>query len=278
VKLYVMSDLHLEDSQFVPPARTVAAADVVVLAGDIHPGADGIRWAAQSFDQKPLVYVAGNHEYWQGDWDLTLTDMRQVAKQCGVHFLENDSLVIPGLEAVRFLGCSLWTDFEYFGVDRKNEAMQSVRTYLPDYDYVTVRGGQEFLTPEHTVARHKESLAWLEAELAKDFHGSTVVVTHHFPHKKSSHPAYAHSLTTAAYGSKLTEDLLRRANLWVHGHTHHSNNYRIGDSKRNVRVISNPRGVPHWDGNHENQNFNPHLLVEQIIDGNWAEYVDLSKL
>jgi len=275
VKLYVMSDLHLEDSPFDPPSKTVLAADVVVLAGDIHPGADGIRWAAQSFEGKPLVYVAGNHEYWQGDWDLSLAEMRQVAKECGVHFLETESIVLSG---VRFLGCSLWTDYEYFGAERKKEAMQSTRSYMPDYDYITVDSGRDFLTPEHTVKRHKESRSWLETELAKDFDGDTVVVTHHLPHKNSSHPAFATSLNTAAYGSKLPEELLRKANLWIHGHTHHTNNYRLGDSKRYVRVISNPRGLSHWDGHHENQNFNPNLLISQIVDGNWAEYVDLTRL
>ena len=275
VKLYVLSDLHLEDSPFVPPAKTVAAADVIILAGDIHPGANAIRWAAQAFNGKPTVMVAGNHEYWQGDWSDTLVEMRQVAKECGVHFLENDGVV---LEGVRFLGCSLWTDFAYFGAERQKDAMQSAKGYLPDYDYITMDNGREFLTPEHTIARHTASLHWLEEELLKEFDGATVVVTHHFPHKNSCHPAFAASLTTGAYGSRLAEDLLCCADLWIHGHTHHTVNYRIGDSKRYVRVMCNPRGVPHWDGRHENENFNPHLLVEKLADGNWAEYVDLSRL
>jgi len=268
--LYVVSDLHLEESPFVPPQATVDAADVIVLPGDIHPGVESIRWARQAFGNKPIVMVAGNHEYWQGDWDQTLADLRAVAVDCGVHFLENDSAVIQG---VRFLGCSLWTDYEYFGTDRKKEAVQSSKSYLPDYDCITVDGGRDFLTPEHTIARHKESLAWLTGELSKDFGGSTVVVTHHFPHKNSCHPAFAISLNTAAYGSKLPEDLLRCANLWLHGHTHHNVNFRIGDSKRYVRVVCNPRGVPHlWYSSYENERFNPHMLVGQIVDGNWAEH------
>ena len=275
VKLYVMSDLHLEDSPFLPPVNTVAAADVIVLAGDIHPGVDGIHWATQSFAGKPVVYVAGNHEFWQGDLSGTLVGMRQAAMECGVHFLENESVVLLG---VRFLGTTLWTDYEYFGSERKKEAMHKVQSYMPDYDYITVNDGRDFLTPELTVKRHKESRAWLEVELAKDFEGDTVVVTHHLPHKNSTHPAFSTTLNTAAYGSKLPDDLLRQANLWIHGHTHHSVNYRIGDSKRYVRVMCNPRGVPHWDGRHDNENFNPNLLVEKLVDGNWAEYVDLSKL
>ncbi len=50
------------------------------------------------------------------------------------------------------------------------------------------------------------------------------------------------------------------------------------DSNRYARVVSNPRGVPHWDGQHENQNFNPSLLISQFTDGNWAAYVKSTRL
>ena len=280
VKLYVMCDLHLEHdlSTFVPPAKTVAAADVVVLAGDIFEGADGtksIRWAAQAFAGKPVVLVAGNHEFINSDWQECLVFMRRVAQLCGVHFLENDSVI---LHNVRFLGCSLWSDYEYFGVDKKKAAMEKASSYLPEFS--SVMSGHELLTPAMTVERHKESLAWLKVELAKPFDGSTVVVSHHFPHKNSCNPRYAGDLTTAGFGSRLDEELLRKADLWIHGHTHHNANYRLGDSRSYVRVICNPRGVPFaWFTNEwENLSFNPNLLVERLKDGNWAEYVDLRRL
>lgn len=247
---------------------------MVVLAGDIHPGSDGIRWARKTFGDKPVVYIAGNHEFWENDWVDALKDMRSVAAEVGVNFLENDAVFIQG---VRFLGCTLWTDFEYFGPETKKEAIQTAVDYSPDYNYITVKGGLDFLTPHDQVARHKESRAWLTAELEKDFDGSTIVVTHHFPHKKSAHPQHANSFRTAAYGSKLAEDVLRRADLYIHGHTHSSVNYRIGDSKSYVRVICNPRGLPfEWFTNQwENKDFDSELLMEQMIDGNWAQTVEI---
>jgi calcineurin-like phosphoesterase family protein len=273
VKLYILSDLHLEHdiSTFVPPAKTVAAADVVVLAGDIFEGNDGvksIRWAAHAFKGKPVVLVSGNHEYINGDWIESLAEMRRVAKLCGVHFLENDSVI---LHSVRFLGCSLWTDYEYFGAERKKVAMEKALNYLPEF--FSVMAGRDMLTPQMTVERHKESLDWLQKELAKPFDGSTVVVSHHFPHKNSCNQRYAGDLTTAGFGSRLDEALMCKANLWIHGHSHTSANYRVGDSKSYVRVICNPRGVPFaWFTNEwENQAFNPNMLVEQLVDGNWAE-------
>lgn len=268
-----MSDLHLEYSGFIPPVRTVTAADVIVLAGDMHQGTEGIRWARQSFGNKPIVYVAGNHEFWQGDWSGTLIDMRAVAAELGVHFLEMESVVFGG---VRFLGCTLWTDFEYFGRDRRQEAMQACVDYSPDYHYITIDGGRDILTPFNQITRHKQSVAWLNAELNKDFSGDTVAITHHFSHPKSAHPAHASSLRTAGYGSRLPEELLSNAGLWIHGHTHCSQNYRIGEGKEYTRVICNPRGQPGgWFGHsdYENDNFDPHLLVESIPDGNWAPAV-----
>ena len=45
MKLLVLSDLHVAFAPFVPAPEVVAAADVVVLAGDIHAGAQVAAWA-----------------------------------------------------------------------------------------------------------------------------------------------------------------------------------------------------------------------------------------
>ena len=42
MKLHVLSDLHLELFGFQPDPAAVAAADVIVLAGDIHKGTRAI--------------------------------------------------------------------------------------------------------------------------------------------------------------------------------------------------------------------------------------------
>jgi predicted phosphodiesterase len=38
MKLLVLSDLHVEFAPFMPDAEATHAADIVVLAGDIHKG------------------------------------------------------------------------------------------------------------------------------------------------------------------------------------------------------------------------------------------------
>ena len=75
MKIHVLSDLHLEFQGFSPTSHD---ADVVVLAGDIDLLARGVEWANKTFDC-PVIYVAGNHEYYKGHLDRTLQKMREKA-------------------------------------------------------------------------------------------------------------------------------------------------------------------------------------------------------
>jgi len=61
------------------------------------------------FRGKPVTYLLGNHEYYDGRLDTTLAEARREAEGSNVHLLDGDELVIDG---VRFLGATLWTGFE----------------------------------------------------------------------------------------------------------------------------------------------------------------------
>ena len=66
MRLLVLSDLHVEFAPFdagLGAQRIDQGVDVVVLAGDIHVSSQGLVWARQTFPNKPIVYVPGNHEY-----------------------------------------------------------------------------------------------------------------------------------------------------------------------------------------------------------------------
>lgn len=109
MKLLILSDLHLEFALF-QPAET--DHDVVILAGDIGVGPETIAEAAHLFAGKPIIFVPGNHEYYNTVLNECAEIMRNKAKGLGVHFLDNDEVVIDG---VRFIGSTLWTDFRLFG-------------------------------------------------------------------------------------------------------------------------------------------------------------------
>ena len=296
MKLLVLSDLHVEFAAFAPDIEATQAADVVVLAGDIHKGTQGVVWARRSFPDKEIIYVAGNHEFYGEHWDRLLVEMRTAAAMSGIRFLENSDVVIGG---IRFLGATLWTDFEYFGPSRRSQMMREAEYRMMDYRRImaqplTVKlvdatdevvdmpdldpgipenaigvieaGGtrRAMLSPTHTLLRHRESMAWLKSELERGDPAKTVVVTHHYPSKYSTAPRYSQDKLTAAFGSKLDLELLTQANLWIHGHTHDSCDYRLSDSKRSVRVVCNPRGYPfnRLNNEFENKDFNPSLLIE----------------
>jgi len=250
MKLQIMSDLHLGFGELTVPRTD---ADVIVLAGDIARPKQAIRWAYQL--GKPVIYVAGNHEFYGGVIAQTLSELRGWARETGIHVLDDDELVLDG---VRFLGCTLWTDLSLYDEGAARElsvraAWQSMR------DFALIRSqGQKLFTPDDMVARCRSHLVWLERRLDARVSGPTVVVTHHAPSPRSIHKTFAGSPINAAY----IVDLERlfgadRVALWIHGHTHHSFDYTV----RGTRVICNPRGYA-FDGVNQNRAFDPGFTVE----------------
>jgi len=139
VRLQIYSDLHLERGAVAPE---VGDADVIVLAGDIHTGTRGIDWA-KTLD-KPVIYVAGNHEFWGEDYGDHLEALRQAAAGSAVHFLENEAVIVQG---VRFLGCTLWTDYA-----NGHDAMVDFGHWMNDHQEIRAAG---WWTPDNR-ARHLE--------------------------------------------------------------------------------------------------------------------------
>lgn len=258
MKLAIYSDLHLEFGKFQPPALDV---DVVVLAGDIGKKHYGLRWAAEAFPTQQIIYVCGNHEFYGERRDMVLSYLRKEQKKYAgrVHFLNSDEIVIDG---VRFLGCTLWTDFALLGETNKEQAMSAAGRSMNDYFQIrrgpSVEGRSNRLEPIDTLHYHESSVNWLGERLSTPFDGATVVVTHHAPSLASVPDRFKESLVSAAYASNL-DYLVEQSSLWIHGHTHDSLNYQIGGST----VLCNPRG---YVGHEINYQFRQELVVS-IQDG-----------
>ena len=229
MRVYILNDLHTEFEDFEPPATN---ADVVVLAGDIGVGMDGLRWAEIRFPDRPVIYVPGNHEFYHHD--IALIDELKTLAPENIHVLNDDQVVI---DDVRFLGSILWTDFALFGEADKFFAMQQARQHMTDYSII--QNHSQRFTPEDAIALHTASRDWLKERLAEPFDGKTVVVTHHAPSSQSVHPRYANDLLTPAFASNL-ENLMQgdQTTLWIHGHMHESFDYEV----YGTRVVCNPRG------------------------------------
>ena len=232
MRIQLASDLHLEllgkwpDACLVTPAPE---ADVLVLAGDIHRGTRAIeRFAAWPV---PVLYLAGNHEFYDSDWDALRAELRQAAQGTAVRFLDNDAVVLDG---VRFLGSTLWTDYELPGLPLP-ETMVAAEKFLLDHRRILTASGP--FRAQQALDDHVRSRAWLARELAAEPAMPTVVLTHHAPHAGSVHPRFAGSPINGAFISDLSE-LVEQADLWLHGHAHDSFDYRVG----RCRVVCNPRG------------------------------------
>jgi hypothetical protein len=233
MRIQLASDLHLELLEpYFPLERLVVPdprAELLVLAGDIHRGVQAVgRFADWPV---PVLYVAGNHEFYGEQWEKLREELRRAAQGTRVRFLDNDSVTLGG---VRFLGSTLWTDYGVGGVARE-EAMEAAEDFVLDHRRIGTASGR--FRAVHALEEHLRCRAWLAQELSRDEAACTVVVTHHAPHPGSIHPRYAGNPVNGAFTSDLGP-LVQRADLWLHGHMHDSFDYRVG----RCRVLCNPRG------------------------------------
>lgn len=274
MKILILSDLHLEFGATLNLAADLDY-DVVVLAGDIqNPGTKAVHWARRdsTFGGKPVLFVPGNHEYYGRVIDAELQQMREAAANSNVHVLSRDVVTIAG---VRFVGCTLWTDFqlavrEDHGAQVVNveQALNTANQGLNDFRCIELqttvqsqyrqRQLRRLLRAEDTLAMHWIERDWLRRNLEDRFDGPTVVVTHHAPSVGSIAARYERDWLTPAFVSDLPDSFFEVQGLWIHGHTHTQFDYTRG----RCRVVSNPRGYPLGNGTFENPAFNPHLLID----------------
>ena len=248
VKIHILSDLHIEFGNFVPP---VVGADVVVLAGDVHVKNRGLQWI---FDQKfeiPVLYVLGNHEFYREKFPGLIDKLKIDAEGTNVHVLENDSIEIGGY---RFFGCTLWSDMEL--LDNQHTSSIAAADTMNDYRLIRLSKTNQRLSPSDTKTWHSKSVRKLREFLEKGDPALTIVVTHNAPSIQSIADRYRADPVSAAFASNMDDFILEyQPRLWIHGHTHESFDYEIGKT----RVVCNPRGYAAIE---ENNGFRPDYSVE----------------
>ena len=234
MKIQLASDLHLEFFQRDFPGERLIKpaddADILVLAGDIAKGTQAIDlfrdWPV------PVLYLAGNHEFYGQSLETTRDALRAAAQGTSIRFLDNDTAEFGGM---RFLGCTLWTDYRLNQERTQQQAMEHAERQLNDHRLIRTQQG--LFTAAMALAEHRRSRCWLARELARPCDGKSVVITHHAPHPLSVHPRFAGDPVNGAFVSDLSE-LLSHAQLWLHGHVHDSFDYIASG----CRVVANPLG------------------------------------
>lgn len=266
MKLQLLSDLHLEVHPHFQP-QPAAGAQVLVLAGDIGSYQTGSLLQDEDFGLArfsplpqfahwpcPVIFVPGNHEYDMQDWDAADERLRRVCDRLGIIWLERESVV---LEGVRFVGTTLWTDYDAIALldeqvqagdvgrllKLREKSFRAANFYLQKTG--GTRDGQPFLA-EPMREQALRCQEWLRRTLQTPFAGKTVAVTHFAPSLKSLDPRYGLVPGTAGFCNAL-DDLLPYAQLWLHGHLHAPSDYTVegytaeGQAGR-CRVVANPLG------------------------------------
>lgn len=271
MRAFVLSDIHRVPMDIYRGTIGIPEADVCICAGDvtdnIYTSIDYV--IAEIASRIPVVLVLGNHDYYGSSISRALEVARERFAGTNVYFLENDTIAFQG---VRFIGSTLWTDFEVpHGTlngepELPLEARRDLAYHVCIRDIADFRfihrsderrpGETGLITIQELISRHRTSRAYIERQLAEPFQGKSVVITHHAPSPRSINPAYLGSPTNAAFTSDLTETIHDgRPWYWIHGHIHHSSDYVEGTT----RVLCNPRGYRHELAL---TGFRPGLIVE----------------
>ena len=254
MKIQILSDLHNEFLRSAGLAESrgdfnpnvwegyipKTDADLIVLAGDIDIGCKGVKWAIQESNHLnvPMIYVAGNHEYYNREYYSTLKQMRDTSKGTNVHFLERNEIII---ENIRILGATLWTDYNVVPGQDVRQVMNECEYALNDHRVIRMAGQGYFSTLNARKINH-ESAKWLEGKLNDDTKMKTLVVTHHGPSILCQHKKYPVSAISGAFHSDLDE-LVSKADCWIYGHTHSN----LDTMVNGCRLISNQPGYPSED-------------------------------
>jgi len=270
MKIQLLSDLHLEVHPHYQP-RPAPEAQLLVLAGDIGSYQAGSLLAGDDFGLErfspklgwpvPVLYVPGNHEYDNLDFDAAHARLRETCDRLGITWLEREVL---SFGAIRFVGTTLWADFDALVTDadraaateapvlkKREKAFRAANYYLRKMG--TTRRGEPWLA-EGWRELGLECEQWLRRALAAPFEGATVAVTHFAPSLRSADPRYGLTPGTAGFCNSLDE-LLPLAQLWLHGHLHCQQDYTAGG----CRVMANTLG---YAARGEQEGFRDQLVID----------------
>lgn len=252
MRIALLSDIHLSVNAIPFPDLD---ADIVVLAGDISRPAPAIAWARSC--PLPVVYVAGNHEFYGSDLISTYAHLKSLTQGTQIHVLERSQYIHNG---VRFLGCTLWSDYRLLDdPEERAHGIALATNVIRDFSCIKISPDfEDPFTPAVSQLIFLQTVAWLEECFSQDPTIPTVVVSHFAPPRLSISALFERSAINASFVSDLQARIKEwQPALWLHGHTHGSFDYRVG----NTRVMCNARGYAK-DGINENPQFDDACVID----------------
>ncbi len=256
MKIKLFSDIHLEFRNNLFDHIHIEHPDdketTLLLAGDISTGIGAQPFVEEMCKHfKHVLMIHGNHEYYYNDFEKTVKDWQDwelSGSPKNFHFLYNDWRILDG---VRFLGGTMWTDFN----DGDTISMGAAHRIMADYQ--EIRSGGQRITPHFIIREHDRFMDFLIQKFDEPFDGPTVVMSHHSPGNELKRKGYKGDRVGSAYFADI-EELIgyhNKVQLWVHGHTHRNWDYMINET----RVVCNPYG--YW-GHATNPGFDRAIILE----------------
>lgn len=251
MKIQFASDLHLEfpeNLELVEKNPLKPEGDILILGGDIVP-LRHLKEFSGFFDYiserfKTTYWLPGNHEYYHSDLkEIPLNLMEKIREN--IWLINNKTIDI---ENTTLIFSTLWT---LINPSKKYE-MQFVYS-----DFRAIKNNGLLLTIENYNSLHRESLDFLERELARERKGTLIAVTHHMPTFLKFPEEYRDSPLSEAFAVELSGLIIEsQPDYWIFGH-HHNNegDFSIGKT----RLVSNQMGYVMYN---EQSRFDPGKFIE----------------
>jgi len=219
--------------------------EALFLAGDIHT----LERHHQLIEQVPqdvrIFMVAGNHEYYHGDFEEVKEALRVFERiYPNFHFLDNGAVCFKDVE---IFGGTMFTDFDLHGPNEMYFAKEAARYMIADFthirDWTLNKHCDEFIVFE------RNFVPWLKQTEGR----KRIVITHFMPTEYGGNPVFKNNRLNPYFTCNM-ERYMGWEGFWLCGHGHDTRDVLLGDT----RVVMNPRGYRGEDHN----GFNPNLILE----------------
>ena len=255
-KFQYISNLHLEfpsNRRFLKQYPIQPKGDILLVAGDfaytnIKKGGFYVKDVDKYLDFfsknfKQTFIILGNYEYYTSVNCKPLT-MEQSKKLCipirkNVTVLNNALVYLwkdkegfkysstkpEGIRSTvyRIFGCTLWSDIP-------EQEKSLISRNMNDY-YYGHYSEDKVLTPNDTVAEHKNSIELIRNISPNKGKEKLIVISHHLPSFDLIDNSYQYNKLNSAYASNIDSEILSKVDAWVFGHSHAEQQKMINEKK-----------------------------------------------
>ncbi len=276
MKLRLLSDLHAEGGYDRNLFKS-QGEDVLVIAGDLHVGANSVWTMLKQFaeHQPNIVYTYGNHEFYRQDYHDTCRKLEDWARYTSIKILNPGTVyynpvtkklqdTIPTKYAIE----EYTTDSEYgnkvyathaqlrvipiddavafigapLWTNFRNDPLSKLTASQGINDFRLIEFDDRYFTPNDCSNLFTQHFGYIKHQY-EEIKLKKVIVTHFLPATECIDPQYVAPGVTSTLNDYFANDLsdwisTLEDTTWLHGHTHSLVDITISST----RIIANPYG------------------------------------